>query len=123
MAHDEDRPEADSSSVSPDLTTTDSTPAATSGGLTPEDIAYMQSVQKKRLVVMIIAGIVLMVLGFFAGKNMAQSRNDSGAVDFPDRSIALMLDGEQVTGHGAVGADTSTVIDIAQPYELDMKEA
>ena len=41
MAHDEDRPEADSSSVSPDSTTTDSTPAATSGGLTPEDIATL----------------------------------------------------------------------------------
>lgn len=27
-----------------------------------------------------------------------------------------MLDGEQVTGHGAMGADTSTAIDIAQPY-------
>lgn len=94
MAYDEDRPDANSDSVSSDSTTTDSapgdsTPATTSTGLTPEDIAYMEAVQKKRVKFMIIAGIIIMILGFFAGKNMAQSKDDSQAIEFPAHSIVL----------------------------------
>lgn len=89
MAHDEDRPDANSDSVSSDSTTTDSAPATTSTGLTPEDIAYMEAVQKKRVKFMIIAGIIIMILGFFAGKNMAQSKDDSQAIEFPAHSIVL----------------------------------
>ena len=94
MAHDENRPEGDPAFVSPDLTTADlttadSTPAATSSGLTPEDIAYMQSVQKKRVKFMIVAGIIIMILGFFAGKNLAASRDDSQDVNVPAHSIVV----------------------------------
>ena len=89
MAHDEDRPDANSDSVSSDSTTTDSAPATTSTGLTPEDIAYMEAVQKKRVKFMIVAGIIIMILGFFAGKNMAQSKDDSQAIEFPAHSIVL----------------------------------
>ena len=89
MAHDEDRPDANSDSVSSDSTTTDSAPATTSTGLTPEDIAYMEAVQKKRVKFMIVAGIIIMILGFFAGKNMAQSKDDSQAIEFPAYSIVL----------------------------------
>lgn len=89
MAYDEDRPDANSDSVSSDSTTTDSAPATTSTGLTPEDIAYMEAVQKKRVKFMIIAGIIIMILGFFAGKNMAQSKDDSQAIEFPAHSIVL----------------------------------
>lgn len=94
MAYDEDRPDANSDSVSSDSTTTDSapgdsTPATTSTGLTPEDIAYMEAVQKKRVKFMIVAGIIIMILGFFAGKNMAQSKDDSQAIEFPAHSIVL----------------------------------
>ncbi|MFT0848077.1 hypothetical protein VR010_10015 [Actinomycetaceae bacterium L2_0104] len=48
-----------------------------SSGLSPEDIAYMQAVQKKRLIVMVVAGIVLMVLGFLAGRHIAGGGSDS----------------------------------------------
>ncbi|MGO1592342.1 MAG: hypothetical protein ACTHW1_04980 [Ancrocorticia sp.] len=42
-----------------------------SSGLSPEDIAYMERVQKKRLVITIILGVILLVVGFFAGTNLA----------------------------------------------------
>ncbi len=53
-------------------------PDASDTKLTPEDVAYMESVQKKRLVIMIIAGIVVLVLGFLAGKNLASLKSDAG---------------------------------------------
>ena len=89
MAYDKERPNTNSDSVSSDSTTTDSAPATTSTGLTPEDIAYMEAVQKKRVKFMIIAGIIIMILGFFAGKNMAQSNDDSQAIYFLAHSIVL----------------------------------
>ncbi|MFT3943079.1 MAG: hypothetical protein QM705_04555 [Ancrocorticia sp.] len=88
MAHHEERPDS-SDSTTADSTPVDSLPAATSGGLTPEDIAYMEAVQKKRVRFMIVAGIIIMILGFFAGKNMAESKKDSQAIEFPAHSIVL----------------------------------
>ena len=38
----------------------------------------MESVQKKRLIIMIIAGIVVLVLGFLAGQNLASLKSDAG---------------------------------------------
>lgn len=89
MAHHEERPDS-SDSTTADSIPVDSAPAATSGGLTPEDIAYMEAVQKKRVRFMIVAGIIVMILGFFAGKNiMAESKKDSQVIEFPDHSIVL----------------------------------
>ena len=34
-------------------------------------------------------GVIIMILGFFAGKNMAQSKDDSQAIEFPAHSIVL----------------------------------
>ena len=107
MAHDEDRPDANSDSVSSDSTTTDSAPATTSTGLTPEDIAYMEAVQKKRVKFMIIAGIIIMILGFFAGKNMAQSKDDSQAIEF--RAHSIVLDAGHAYDQQVYGVDREEV--------------
>lgn len=68
----------------------------TESGLTPEEIAYMERVQKKRLVIVIIAGIVVLILGFLAGQNLS--------------SLKSAVDGLDVLLTGAPMAPTNWVI-------------
>lgn len=119
MAYDEDRPDEEvtssSGSVSGDTTDLvaadsagpDAAPEATNTGLTPEDIAYMEAVQKKRLKFMIVAGIIIMILGFFAGKHMAESKSDSQSMNVPVYSI--VLDDQHMDDQRGYGVDTDGV--------------
>lgn len=124
MADDEDRPdeEVPSSSgsvsgdgadlVAADFVGQDAAPVATNSGLTPEDIAYMEAVQKKRLKFMIVAGIIIMILGFFAGKHMAESKSDSQAMNIPVYSIVLdvqHMDDQRGYDQRGYGVDTDGV--------------
>ena len=84
--------------------------AESSSGLTPEDIAYMQTVQKKRLIVMVVAGLVLMVLGFLAGKHIAGGRSDSA----PPVASAVVVE-ESAMGEEWSGADEARIV--AAPQE------
>lgn len=87
------------------------------GHLSPEDVSYMESVQKKRLIVMILAGIVILVLGFFAGKNLAAHKN--AAVESPSESIAAVQLIEPVAGEriepDAAAVDPSEQADASTP--------
>lgn len=48
-------------------------------GLTPEQIGEYKRVQKRRMIFALIAGIILMVLGFIAGQNLKQMRDSESA--------------------------------------------
>ena len=111
-------------------------PDASDTKLTPEDVAYMESVQKKRLIIMIIAGIVVLVLGFLAGKNLASLKSDArrgvmltiGTIGFPailllfslSRSFLLSMGLLLVMGFTFTwqNALANTLLQIASPDEM-----
>lgn len=55
-------------------------------GLTPEQIAEYKRAQKRRMLIALVAGIILMIMGFLAGQNLIQMRNAAS----PDTSISVV---------------------------------
>ncbi|MDO4888414.1 MAG: hypothetical protein Q3979_06900 [Actinomycetaceae bacterium] len=66
-------------------------------GLSEEDIAQLRAIQKRRLVVFGILGVVLLILGFFAGRTMRNQQADAAAVSHAvGPSRYLVAEGELV---------------------------
>ena len=67
-----------------------STPEATSG-ITPEEQARIDRIKRRNLVIAAIFGIILLVLGFFAGRSAQEKRDDSSPVS-PSFSVCDVLE-------------------------------
>lgn len=50
-----------------------------SEGLNSETLAHLKAVQRRRLVLAGIAGVVLLILGFFAGQTAREQRNSESS--------------------------------------------
>ena len=46
-------------------------------GITPEEQARVDRIKRRNLIIAAIFGIILMVLGFFAGRSAREQRDDS----------------------------------------------
>lgn len=58
-------------------------------GFTPEQLAMIKSVQKKRLIIALIAGIVMAVMAFFAGGNLREKMNERDSA--PELAPAVVM--------------------------------
>lgn len=67
-------PAGEQATVPPPEETTEAAPEEGSG-LTPEQIAEYKRAQKRRMLMALVAGIILMIMGFLAGQNIIQMRN------------------------------------------------
>ena len=71
--------------------TPDSAADQPQSGITPEQLAQLKAAQKRRMIFAAIAGIILLVLGYFAGQNFRQQRDSEPAgmsVSFVDVVVA-----------------------------------
>lgn len=65
-------------------------------GITPEQQAEVDRIKRRNLIIAAIFGIILLVLGFFAGRYARQQREDSSIL-VPSFSVCDVLEnGEQV---------------------------
>ncbi len=75
--------------------TPDSAADQPQSGITPEQLAQLKAAQKRRMIFAAIAGIILLVLGYFAGQNFRQQRDSEPA------SMSVSFVDDDVVAHGA----------------------
>ena len=78
--------------------TPDSAADQPQSGITPEQLAQLKADQKRRMIFAAIAGIILLVLGYFAGQNFRQQRDSEPA------GMSVSFVDDVVVAHGAQAA-------------------
>lgn len=57
--------------------------------LSDEELAELKRIQRKRFIVAAIAGVVLMIVAFFAGQNLADRGSES--IGTPERAVSVVV--------------------------------
>ncbi|MCF2706354.1 hypothetical protein I6E29_03620 [Arcanobacterium haemolyticum] len=73
-------------------------PEALRGKLSDEDMEQLKRTTRRRLIFAAIAGVLVLILGFFAGKNLAEQRNSMPEFGNHPYVLVLESDGDEASG-------------------------